>query len=83
MSIHRTDFRTAAFPGSRRLLEIAHTLEELKTICRCGRKAVFNGRLIDGVFVFDGDQVAIDGQQVTYESLCGTCYLEESDGRLG
>ena len=79
----RTDFRTAAFPGSRRLLEIAHTLEELKTICRCGRKAVFNGRLIDGVFVFDGDQVAIDGQQVTYESLCGTCYLQESGGVLG
>lgn len=79
----RTDFRTAAFPGSRRLLEIAHTLEELKTICRCGRKAIFNGRLIDGDFVFDGDQVAIDGQQVTYESLCGTCYLEESGGELG
>ena len=57
----RTDFQTVAFPGSRRLLEIAHSLEELKTICRCGRKAVFNARKIDGVFIFDGDQVAIDG----------------------
>ena len=56
----RTDFQTVAFPGSRRLLEIAHSLEELKTICRCGRKAMFNARLVDGVFVFDGDQVAID-----------------------
>ena len=65
----RTDFQTVAFPGSRRLLEVAHSLEELKTICRCGRKAVFNGRQIDGVFVFDGDQVAIDGAEVTYESL--------------
>jgi thymidine kinase len=84
----RSDFLTAAFPGSRRLLEIAHTLEELKTICRCGRKAVFNGRVIDGTFVFDGDQVAIDEagaraeHVVTYESLCGACYLEESGDRL-
>lgn len=89
----RTDFQTVAFPGSRRLLEIAHSLEELKTICRCGRKAVFNARTVDGVFVFDGDQVAIDsstglsasGQavEVSYESLCGQCYLEESRGLLG
>lgn len=87
----RTDFRTAAFPGSARLLEIAHTLEELKTICRCGRKALFNGRLVNGRFVFDGDQVAIDAATaavrddhfVTYESLCGACYLEESGGVLG
>ncbi|MDQ0895279.1 thymidine kinase [Agromyces ramosus] len=78
----RTDFQTVAFPGSRRLLEIAHSLEELKTICRCGRKAIFNARLIDGAFVFDGDQVAIDGESVTYESLCGVCYLEESGGVL-
>lgn len=78
----RTDFRTAAFPGSQRLLEIAHSLEELKTICRCGRKAVFNARLADGKFVFDGDQVAIDGTEVTYESMCAACYLRESGGLL-
>ena len=56
----RTDFQTRAFPGSARLLELAHSLEELKTICRCGRKALFNARLVGGRFVFDGDQVAID-----------------------
>jgi thymidine kinase len=78
----RTDFQTVAFPGSRRLLEISHSLEELKTICRCGRKAVFNARKIDGRFIFDGDQVAIDQGEVAYESLCGACYLEESDGVL-
>ena len=78
----RTDFQTIAFPGSRRLLEIAHALEELKTICRCGRKAMFNARLINGKFVFDGAQVAIDGENVTYESLCGQCYLRESNGML-
>jgi thymidine kinase len=79
----RTDFQTVAFPGSRRLLEVAHSLEELKTICRCGRKALFNGRRIGDRFIFDGDQVAIDGVEVTYESLCGVCYLQESAGALG
>jgi thymidine kinase len=78
----RTDFQTVAFPGSRRLLEIAHSVEELKTICRCGKKAVFNARKVDGIFVFDGAQVAIDGADASYESLCGDCYLTESGGRL-
>jgi thymidine kinase len=78
----RTDFQTVAFPGSRRLLEIAHSLEELKTICRCGRKAIFNARRVGDRFVFDGDQVAIDGEFVTYESLCAACYLQESRGSL-
>nr|WP_211160264.1 thymidine kinase [Microbacterium sp. MF43] len=82
----RTDFQTQAFPGSRRLLELAHSLEELKTICRCGRKALFNARLVGGRFVFDGDQVAIDelsADRVTYESMCAECYLRESGGRIG
>ncbi|MCR2791843.1 thymidine kinase [Microbacterium sp. zg.Y625] len=81
----RTDFRTHAFPGSARLMELAHSLEELKTICRCGRKALFNARLVGGRFVFDGDQVAIDeltAERVTYESMCAECYLRESGGRL-
>ncbi len=73
----RTDFLTNGFPGSLRLLEIAHSLEELKTICRCGRKAMFNARKMDTQFVFDGEQVAIDGVNVTYESLCPSCYLSE------
>jgi thymidine kinase len=73
----RTDFLTVGFPGSLRLMELAHSLEELKTICRCGRKAMFNGRKFDGDFIFHGDQVAIDGVEVTYESLCGVCYLNE------
>lgn len=73
----RTDFLTNGFPGSIRLLEIAHSLEELKTICRCGKKALFNARLKNGEFVFDGDQVAIDGDEVTYESLCPNCYYSK------
>ena len=73
----RTYFFTNGFPGSLRLLEIAHSLEELKTICRCGKKAMFNGRKVNNEFVFDGAQVAIDGDQVTYESLCPSCYYRE------
>lgn len=73
----RGDFMTHSFPGSLRLLEIAHSIEELKTICRCGAKAVFNARIINGQFVSHGDQVAIDGQQASYESLCGRCYIDK------
>lgn len=73
----RIDFKTEAFPGSIRLFELAHSIEELKTICRCGKKAIYNGRKINNKFVSEGDQVAIDGESsVTYESLCANCYLK-------
>jgi len=77
----RTDFLTNGFPGSLRLLEIAHSLEELKTICRCGKKAMFNGRKVNDEFVFDGDQVLIDGEEIAYESLCPSCYFREKSAR--
>lgn len=71
----RTDFSMVAFPGASRLLQLAHELQELKTICRCGKKAVLNGRKVNGKFVQEGAQLAIDGQHdVEYESLCGACY---------
>ena len=74
----RSDFKTNGFPGSTRLLELAHTIEEMKTICACGRKAMFNGRKINGKFVFNGEQVAIDGEnKVEYESLCPNCYYDK------
>ncbi len=76
----RSDFLTAGFPGSSRLLELAHSLEELKTICRCGKKALFNARKINGKFVFFGQQVAIDAvDNVEYESLCEICYFNEKE----
>ena len=72
----RTDFRMEGFPGSQRLLLLAHSLEELKTICTCGRKAMANARKVDGRFVFEGEQLAIDGHNnVTYQSLCAQCYF--------
>lgn len=70
----RTDFQTNAFPGSKRLLEIAHSLDEMKTICVCGKKAMFNARKVDGAFINDGGQVAIDQGEIEYESMCGECY---------
>ena len=71
----RTDFQTTGFPGASRLLELAHELQELKTICRCGKKAVLNGRKKVGQFIFHGNQVAIDGEaDIEYESLCANCY---------
>jgi thymidine kinase len=73
----RGDFTTRSFPGSQRLLEISHSIEELRTICRCGSKAIFNARIVGGEFVSQGEQVAIDGQQAEYESLCGRCYIEK------
>ena len=74
----RSDFKTIAFPGSLRLFEIADVMEELYTICRCGKRAKFNARIVNGKFTSSGDQVAIDGEDnVTYESLCGKCYMEK------
>lgn len=73
----RADFSLKGFPGSTRLLELAHNIEEMKTICACGRKAMFNGRKVNGEFVFEGDQVVIDdGGNVEYEALCPQCYFE-------
>ena len=74
----RTDFKLNGFPGSIRLLEIATDIEELKTICSCGSKAIFNARYVDGEFCLDGEQVAIDGMNnVTYKSMCPKCYYKK------
>ena len=79
----RTDFLMKGFEGSERLLLLAHSLEELKTICRCGRKAILNGRKINGEFVFEGEQVAIDGENhVEYESLCADCYFKYKESKV-
>lgn len=80
----RADFRTELFTGSKRLLELADNIEKLPTMCKCGSQAEFNCRKRSGKYVFEGNQVAIDGEgDVTYESLCGICYIKEKTaGRL-
>lgn len=78
----RTDFIGQPFPGAIRLLAIAHSLEELKTICRCGRKAIFNARSVNGQYVHSGEQVAIDNSDmIEYEAMCASCYFDNV-GRL-
>lgn len=78
----RTDFLTNGFPGSTRLLEIAHTIEEMKTICACGRKAIYNARFVSGQMVTEGEQIAIDGKdETTYVSMCAKCY-EQSKSKI-
>lgn len=73
----RTDFQMNGFEGSSRLLLLAHSIEELKTICNCGKKAILNGRKINGEFVFEGEQIAIDQEDnVEYQSLCSSCYFQ-------
>lgn len=74
----RADFRTDLFPGSRRLLALADNIEKLPTMCFCGSQAEFNTRKVNGEYVFEGDQVAIEGEgTVEYDSLCGACYMRE------
>lgn len=74
----RTDFSMRGFEASERLLLLAHSIEELKTICSCGKKAILNGRKINGEFVFEGQQVVIDNRDsVSYVALCGQCYLDK------
>jgi len=74
----RADFQTNLFTGSKRLFELADNIEKLPTMCRCGSQAEVNCRKQDDVYVFSGDQVAIDGENgVSYDSLCGICYLKK------
>lgn len=69
----RTDFRGELFEGSQWLLAWADTIEEVKTICNCGKKATMNVRLMNGHRVTDGDQVQIGGNE-SYQSVCRKCF---------
>ncbi len=74
----RTDFLTNGFEGSTRLLEVANNIEELKTICKCGKKALYNARFINGKLVIKGDSIVIDNNsKVKYIAMCPKCYYEE------
>ena len=70
----RTDFQTRLFPGSRRLMEVADTIQEIKTICDCGAKATVNARINDGYIVTEGAQVVLGGND-SYIAMCHRCYV--------
>ena len=70
----RTDFLTHFFPGSRRLMELADSLAEIKTICECGRKATVNARIdAEGRIVTSGGQVMLGGND-SYLAMCHQCW---------
>ncbi len=75
----KNDFRNELFEGSYYMLIYADKIEEIKTICWCGRKATMVARVVDGQFVKQGEQVVIGGNDM-YVSLCRKHY---NDGRLG
>ena len=70
----RTDFQTRLFPGSRRLMELADCIEEIKTMCDCGSKATVNARINDGYIVTEGAQVVLGGND-SYIAMCHKCYI--------
>ncbi len=72
-----TDFTTHMFPGSQRLFEIAESISEIKSICKCGSKATVNARLDDnGNVVFKGEQVCLGGND-RYVAMCRKCWLKK------
>ena len=73
----KTNFKGQLFEGSKALLEKADKLEESSTICECGKKARFNARIENGEYVLEGNEVAIDGIDAKYKSLCGECYIKK------
>ena len=70
----RTDFQTKLFPGSLRLMEVADTIQEIKTMCDCGAKATVNARVINGYIVTEGEQVVLGGNDA-YIAMCHKCYI--------
>lgn len=72
----RTDFRTHFFPGARRLMELADSITEIKTICECGRKATVNARFDDnGKVITEGAQVVLGGND-RYTAMCHKCWVD-------
>lgn len=71
-----TDFLTHLFPGSKRLFEIAESITEIKSVCKCGSKATVNARIDEnGKIVTEGDQICIGGND-RYVAMCRKCYLK-------
>lgn len=75
----RVNFRGELFEGSKKLFEVADSIDELVTLCKCRNIARFVGRKEDGIFKIDGPEILIDGsvKNVEYVPLCKDCYLKE------
>ena len=75
----RTDFRGEFFEGSLWLMAWADTIEEVKTVCWCGKKATYNTRIYNGKVIKEGEQILLGGNE-SYTSLCRKHWAE---GNLG
>jgi thymidine kinase len=73
-----TNFKTELFEGSKRLIELADSIAEIKCVCECGRKATINAKFRNGILVSDGQEVDI-GAEEKYNGLCYFCYKKEKD----
>ena len=75
----KTNFKTELFEGSKRLLEIADSISEIKSVCKCGKKAIVNARFVNGKISLGGDETVIGGDDgdVYYEGMCYRCYLDK------
>ena len=72
----RTDFQCKLFPGSRRLMEVADTIQEIKTVCDCGVKATVNARIDgNGHIITEGEQVVLGGND-SYIAMCHRCWIQ-------
>ena len=72
----RSDFQAKLFDGSKRLFEIADSITEIKSVCRCGKKAIVNARLNEkGQVIVEGDQIVIGGND-KYEGMCWGCWQD-------
>lgn len=73
----RTDFLTHFFPGARRLMELADSITEIKTVCACGRKATVNARIgEDGKIITEGSQIFLGGND-SYIAMCHQCWKKK------
>ena len=78
----RTDFLTHFFPGSLRLMELADSMTEIKTVCSCGRKATVNARIdAKGNIITEGSQVFLGGND-SYVAMCHKCWKEKQKQKL-
>ena len=81
----RLNFRMSGrgFEGSTRLLQVAHKIEEIKTICDCGRKATLNTRWLNGKLVTTGPDILIDDGKtdIIYKALCPHCFFKYQEGK--
>ena len=79
----RTDFLTHFFPGAQRLMELADSLTEIKTVCACGRKATVNARIdANGRIITQGDQVFLGGND-SYVAMCHKCWKQRIAQQAG